>query len=104
MSNQQWRPGDPQEALANDPFWTKMAKAGIDLDLVSTDPAGDWELISGDTRIAFGDATNETGDAAEGWDWTEYERIDGEWEFSRNDYAGTDEAMVGILADAAKNS
>ncbi len=84
----------------NTPVWDMLADAGIDLDLVTVTPAGEWDVISDDTRVAFGEATTETGDAAEGWDWTKYELIDGAWEFVTQDYAETDEALLGAVKAA----
>ncbi len=92
---------DSTRATLNDPntpVWEMLAVGGIDLDLVNASPDGTWDLISGGIRIAFGEATTETGDAAEGWDWAEYTRIDGEWELGGQDYAATDEAMMSVLA------
>lgn len=81
----------------NTPVWDMLADGGIDLGLVTVRPDGEWNLIDDDTRIAFGEATTETGDAAQGWDWTKYELIDGEWEFGTQDYAETDEALLDVL-------
>ena len=82
------------------PVWDMLADADIDLDLVTVTPAGEWNVISDDTRVVFGDATTETGDAAEGWDWTKYELIDGEWEFATQDYAETDEELLDAIKAA----
>ena len=82
------------------PVWDMLADAGIDLDLVTVTPTGEWNVISDDTRFVFGEATTGTGDAAEGWDWTKYELIDGEWEFASQDYAETDEALLHAIEAA----
>ena len=82
------------------PVWDMLADAGIDLDLVTVTPTGEWNVISDDTRVAFGEATTETGDAAQGWDWTKYELIDGEWEFAGQDYAETDEELLAAIKSA----
>jgi hypothetical protein len=84
----------------NTPVWDMLADAGIDLDDVTVTPAGEWNVISDDRRIAFGDATTETGDTAEGWDWTTYELIDGAWEFAGQDYAETDEQLLHAIKAA----
>jgi hypothetical protein len=85
----------------NTPVWDMLADGGIDLDLVSVDVVGTWNLISGDTRLAFGPAETETGDAADGWDWTRYERDEnGEESVTVQDWAKTD----GELLDALKSA
>ena len=76
------------------PVWDMLADAGIDLELVTVTPADEWNVITDDTRVVFGEATTETGDAAQGWDWTKYELIDGVWEFATQDYAETDEELL----------
>jgi hypothetical protein len=82
------------------PVWDMLADADIDLDLVTVTPMGEWNVISDDTRVVFGDATTETGDAAKGWDWTTYELVDGEWEFASQDYAETDEELLRAIKAA----
>jgi hypothetical protein len=82
------------------PVWDMLADAGIDLDLVTVTAAGEWNVIGGDTRVVFDDARTETGGAAEGWDWTKYELIDGEWEFSTQAYAETDAELMRAIKAA----
>ena len=82
------------------PVWNMLADAGIDSDLVTVTPAGEWNVISDDTRLAFGEAATETGDAADGWDWAKYELTDGEWEFVTQDYAQTDEELLRAIKTA----
>jgi hypothetical protein len=78
----------------NTPVWDMLADGGIDLDSVGVNPDGVWILISGDSHLAFGPATTETGEAAEGWDWTRY---DGEGKIMAQDWAPADEALLTIL-------
>lgn len=84
----------------NTPVWDMLADGGIDLDLISVTPTAEWNLIDDDVRVAFGEATTETGNAANGWDWTKYELIDGAWEFASQDYAETDEELLRALKSA----
>lgn len=84
----------------NAPVWNMLAGAGIDLDLVTVDPAGDWGVISGSKRIAFGGATTETGDTAPGWDWATYELTDGEDETAEQGHAATDEELTDVIKAA----
>ena len=81
----------------NAPVWDILARGGIDLSLINVTPAAEWDLIIDDVRVAFGEATTETSDAAEGWDWSRYELIDGAWEFVTQDYAETDEELLSVL-------
>lgn len=89
---------DDIQIAANAHIWRMLAAAGFDMDLVSVDPTGeDWDLTTGDTRIAFGPATTETGEQADGWDWTRYVRDDSEWTDAGTDWAATDEALIEVL-------
>lgn len=97
-------PGDYRQmsndmlARANTPVWDMLAEAGIDLDLVSVDAGGTWNLLTGSARVAFGPAETETGDAAEGWDWTWYGRDEnGAESVADQGYAETDESLLGEL-------
>jgi hypothetical protein len=81
----------------NVPVWDMLADGGIDLDRVSVAPDGVWNLISQDTRIAFGPATTETGSATEGWNWTRYDRNGDSDEITAQDWAPTDEALLDVL-------
>ncbi len=68
---------------------------------MSVEPDGVWNLISQDTRIAFGPAAAETGDTAEGWDWTRYDGSGDSEEITAQDWAPTDEALLDVLRSAA---
>lgn len=86
---------------ADEPVWALLGDAGIDLDLVSVDPAGDWELVSGDTRVCFGYSESTEPDVpSTGWDWTRYIRNDEDtetWDAVAQDWAETDEALISVL-------
>jgi hypothetical protein len=81
----------------NTPTWDMLADSGIDLDLVDVKPDGTWNLIKGDVRVAFGEAESETGEAAEGWNWTRY---NGDGDIEAQDWAGTDEDLLSVLRAA----
>ena len=81
----------------NTPVWDMLADGGIDLDSVGVSPDGVWVLICGEGHVAFGPATTETGEAAEGWSWTRYERDE---DITAQDWAATDKALLAVLRAA----
>lgn len=82
----------------NRPVWNMLAAGGIGLDRVSVAPAGVWTLASDDdTYVAFGPATTETGETAEGWDWTRYARNDDGEVIEAQDWAPDDAALLDVL-------
>ena len=87
----------------NTPVWDMLADGDIDLDNVGVNPDGTWVLIRDEGYIAFGPATTETGDAAEGWDWTRYGDNDGE-NIEAQDWAPTDEALLEVLRSATNTT
>lgn len=83
---------------ANTPVWDMLGDGGIDLNLVSVDAAGTWNLVIGCVRVAFGPAETETGDTVEGWDWTWYALDENGVEgIADQGYAETDESLLGEL-------
>jgi hypothetical protein len=92
----------------SDITWAMMTEAGIDTGLVSLRPtpdgSGEYILIDGDLKVAFGPSVTEQGNAAAGWEVSAYQRESDDegpyWQHVRQDSATTTGEALRLVAEA----